>query len=425
MIDDIKSEVGVFNINTATGNQIVTLKNANLTGKVVIFFPTLNTSDGLLDGMVLAMGAAMSSSNRFAMCAVSQDAVSSTNAGSRHTVDRCFTVLNQAFSATVYSADFVSFSKGSFTINVISAPASSYKVGYLILGGASLSVQIGQLQVPGVEGEQDYTGLGFDDVDCILFASPSITTAPPSNKNGADFMLGIGGNNSKGSALFNYVGSIKVKDNVTPSSASSSIGSKGAACIFGRDVVGAAVDFTGKYVSAITDGFRINWTDVTLSNVYVFYIALKGLQLKVGDQALTEGVGEGYEVISDLSSRFNLGILFIPASRHDIGGAIPGTFSIGLFAGASDTLAVGGASGYTGSDANTKSFLYTNKAAVALDNKTQDFYQVIGFRSWFPDGVTFDLTIKTVLTATIYIFMGAKTIIKDSVGKIVPRRRTN
>ena len=66
------AKAGNFALNTSTGNQSIT--GLGFQPKLVIFYPTQQTADGVIVDYQLAIGAAVSSTSRFSVCVCIEDA---------------------------------------------------------------------------------------------------------------------------------------------------------------------------------------------------------------------------------------------------------------------------------------------------------------------------------------------------------------
>lgn len=127
----------------------------------------------------------------------------------------------------------------------------------------SLNVKVGSFTSSGLTGNQDVTGLGFDDTALVIFWW-NLATA---DGIGADFVwgFGVGVSSTDRRASGNYA-----NDNFVDSR--NHAWNQNASCIYGPGASPRA-----DYVGAITDGFRINW--IAASNTIINYLAIGGSDL--------------------------------------------------------------------------------------------------------------------------------------------------
>ena len=126
---------GSFNSQTATGNFSVTGTGFQPTG--VIFMSMLNAAATTVQqGMQYSLGAASSSTARFATFGDSEDAVTTTDTDTAFSATRVY--LNYDFAQTLEGdADFVSFDSDGFTLNQTDADPTGNQVLYLAFGNTA------------------------------------------------------------------------------------------------------------------------------------------------------------------------------------------------------------------------------------------------------------------------------------------------
>lgn len=119
--------------NTSTGNQTFTDANMAATPNAAMFIMTTGVTDGAAaDEAHLCVGAAVSTTARWAYSAHGQHAVSPSNSVRTLRNDACLVILNAAGSAEDARADFVSFGAGSVTVNWSNAPGAAYLVTVIL-----------------------------------------------------------------------------------------------------------------------------------------------------------------------------------------------------------------------------------------------------------------------------------------------------
>lgn len=282
----LSAYVGSLACPAATGNQSVT--GLGFQPKLVLFYTINRTTDGTdTIGPYAAYGAAVSSTNRFALG--SDDITGSA----WQTASKCVTMQNAG--TITYQADFVSMDSGGFTINW-STVSSGVIVQYLALGGTDLaSVTIQEFTCPAATGNQSTTGVGFKP-DAVLFFSVGNPTAPPSHDD-------VGGNQQGCGCMTSAAQWVSAYGN----SANSDSYQGTASCI--AIVQNDAKSMEAKYVSLDSDGFTLNWTTVS-SGAYVWAICLKGPQFYAGSFSKPTATGNssvtglGFQPAAELFSTF-------------------------------------------------------------------------------------------------------------------------
>lgn len=265
----LSAKAGNFAINTSTGNQAIT--GLGFTPKLILFFPAgENTAAGIINNERMGFGVGISSADRRALATNSQNGQISGTPVRNHTNTKCFEVFaNNSAVTTLYAADFVSLDADGFTINVATAPASAYQIGYLALGGADITnVKSGQLISNTVTGNQAITGVGFQP-DSLLFFSPNRGTAPPDAATSGSFGLGFGkSSTARGAASFANVNAVNPTQTKRYQRTIETLSTSGGATEF-------------DLVSMDADGFTINWLTAPSTPVYEHFLAIKGGQFNV------------------------------------------------------------------------------------------------------------------------------------------------
>lgn len=127
----------------------------------------------------------------------------------------------------------------------------------------AVNVKVGSFTGSGSTGDQDITGLGFNDTAVVIFWwNLQVSDA---NANDFAFGFGVGISSTDRRAVGNYA-----SDNQVTSS--NSAWNQSGHCIYGP--AGAP---RADYVGAITDGFRVNWVSATSS--VINYLAIGGSDL--------------------------------------------------------------------------------------------------------------------------------------------------
>jgi len=218
----------------------------------------------------LGFGAAASSSSRFCLMTISEDAqavMDSRTAHSTTEVVRCYTDTGTLDGIL----DFASMDADGFTLTVDDQFTQAYRISYLALGGADLTnVYIGSVQLPTGTGQWDVTSVGFQP-DVLITAHQRYPSA--ADLGIQRFSLGM----ATGSSAQGVI-SIEVQ-NVVGDSQTACYGYNGEVIAFCNV---ATVDMRNTFVSFLSNGFRLNNLEGDYP-VYVSYICLKGGSYAVSD----------------------------------------------------------------------------------------------------------------------------------------------
>lgn len=273
----ISAKVGSFNIDTG-----VTVGNPqSVTGlgfqpKAIIFWwnGSTATGDSVSGGNAhSSWGIATSSSARYCAENIMLDAQTTPFSVHRITRNDCCIFLESGKDTVDGYADFTSFDAGGFTLTIWNQFSIAIRVSYLALGGDDLTnVKAGDFQLSGSTGEFSIGTVGFQP-DAILLGG-----------NGASAF------NEGGTWARNYIGM------ATDSSEQGVVtgGTQdGEATVYAyaygyngevNAIESYATAIAGRcsFVSFDADGFNLNHLTDTAQD-YVFYLALKGGQFKVGE----------------------------------------------------------------------------------------------------------------------------------------------
>lgn len=262
---------GNFALNTSTGNQAIS--GVGFQPKIVLFFSTNDTADGVSAHLHFDIGVGVSSSDRRAMTNSAEDGQATTDTYGEHTDAKCF-IHNTPGSGTAdYEADFVSLDADGFTINITNPPATAKRVGFLALGGTDLTnVATGQFLSNAGAGNQAITGVGFQPT-AIIFFNHANATIPPSGGSNLRASIGFAVSTSQR-------GWVAIASDHSDPSSDSARQQRTDACICiisNRGVVDGEADL----VSFDADGFTVNWSAAAAR--YIHFIALRGGQYAIGD----------------------------------------------------------------------------------------------------------------------------------------------
>jgi len=165
------AKVGSFNIDTAkTVGQTQAITDVGFQPKIVLFWwgGSTGTGDTVAGGTYnLGFGAAISSTSRFCINGISEDAQAESDTG-RSLTDTCCMLAFTDTGTLDGKADFSSMDAGGFTLVIDDQFTQAYRISYLALGGTDLTnVKIGQTSFDADAGPYGITGVGFQP-DAII-----------------------------------------------------------------------------------------------------------------------------------------------------------------------------------------------------------------------------------------------------------------
>ena len=293
----VSSKVGSITQATSTGNQAYT--GVGFEPKILIFFGNTSTADGNGTGTSFNFGVATSSSDRRCMSINGADAASRTITYASNV--KCYSCFdNDLFATKLAEADLVTMDADGFTLNWTTADASARIVNYIAIGGSSVTnVQTGEETARTTTGTKATTGVGFQP-DGMLYFFPSLITA--ATLEGAETHRSFIGWASSTTAR-----GVTGQRDIT-----------GAVEATRQQQTNGVIAFTNAADSAAfadlqsfdTDGFTLNWTTVTGSANYFYWVALKGVSIKAGsfNQATSTGnqatTGVGFKPASLILQSF-------------------------------------------------------------------------------------------------------------------------
>jgi hypothetical protein len=191
----------------------------------------------------------------------------------------------------IIEADFTSLDTDGFTVNWGKIWTSPIRIFYLALGGATLQAAVGTAQALILTGLQDITTVGFQPEALICHGGFATSAIPVDATNFASsgfvgFATGAGAQYLSG-----------WRSNTGDFSPNSSTHQKSGSVIIGANVSGGGTFREASLDSFLTNGFRLNWTIVNTTPAYYGWIALKGIDVKVGSFTATPD-GSGNQTLS-------------------------------------------------------------------------------------------------------------------------------
>lgn len=256
--DTLRAKVGTFNLNTVTGVQAVAGMGWQPTGAL---FATSKRAT--------ANGASTATASRFAVGAMSSAAqwaydaeagLSVPQAVYGAAVNDAAIVMASSSSVIEAKAAFSSFDADGFSINLSTAPATSFITGYVALKGVNLKV--GAFDARTTNGAQAITGAGFSP-SAVLFGGADTTALGAQAQTRP--MLGVA------TATAQAATSMSATDAANPTVAGR-ISTESAAITHatGTGTTSAQAAFT----SMDADGFTVTWGTTDGAARKEFYLAL-------------------------------------------------------------------------------------------------------------------------------------------------------
>jgi hypothetical protein len=287
----VSAYTGYFDSPTVIGSQSVT--GLGFTPKVVWFFGAnhgLGGSDQ--DDHHKFMGAATSSSAQYAWGVEPIHAQSPSSCCVAHSNTHCVYVPATS-GLRIIEADFTSLNTDGFTVNWGKIWTSPIRIYFLALGGPALQVAVGVSQALTVTGLQDVTTVGFQPDALICHGGFATSAIPVDAVNFAS--SGFVGFTTGASAQ--YLSGWR--SNTGDLSQNCSTHQKSGSVVIGANVSGGGTFREAVLDSFLANGFRLNWTIVNTTAAYYSWIALKGINVKVGSFTATPD-GSGNQAITGL-----------------------------------------------------------------------------------------------------------------------------
>lgn len=383
---------GNFALNTVLGNQSVI--GVGFLPKIVFFYPTIQTADGVVADAHLSVGAAISSTSRFAMTANSEDAQPTSDAQHELSTSSCILVNDVGTGTTDYEADFVSQDVDGFTIEITNAPGSAQRVGFMALGGDDLTnVFIGNTAMNTVTGNQSFTGVGSQS-DAIMFFMNKRTSSGSSSHLHQSIGFAVSPTKRGSLASFSRNGQ------ATSDTARYQVTDK---CIVGLSNSGS-IFLEADFVSFDADGFTLDIVDAPSTADLLFYVALRGGQYDVGSFTTETSIGE----FSITGVGFTPSGLFLSSFLNSASAVVVGDneISLGVVSSPTERFATGVSDedGEVTTDADS----YSNDARVYLNyDLNQALQGDIDFTSFDADGFTLDqIDADPIANQGIYFAVG-------------------
>lgn len=296
------SKVGSFNIDPAvTAGNTQAITDLGFQPKVVLFWwsGSTATGDSVAGGTYnIGFGAAISSSSRFCVNCIGEDAQADSDTYRTHYITeiiRCYTDTGTLDGIM----DFSSMDAGGFTLIVDDQFTQAYRISYLALGGTDLTnVFIGSEPMHTTVEQYSVGGVGFQP-DALITAMGYRSTIN-TGAAGADFDVGMATGSSNQGAVYAGAADAGATSSTRGYGYNGDVNANGSVGIGYRDA----------FISFGADGFTLD--HLIGATGYIFsYICLKGGQYSVGDLT-TRADGDD---ISETVGFQPVAILFASANR--------------------------------------------------------------------------------------------------------------
>lgn len=271
------SKVGSFSGGTGALSSTVVITGLGFTPKALIFWYSGRSESSDTIGRAShyrGFGIATGDSSRAAACSNSLDAQATTDANRAHSNAACILSVS-AGSAVDGALDLQSLDTDGFTLVVDDVMPRDLRVSYLALGGDSITnATVGVFQEAAATGNQATTGAGFQP-DFLFFIHSVFGTAPAAGTTHSQMGIGAAVSSSQQAC---WCG------DASNAAATSDTGTycTDANCLGFIGNPPTAIVSRATHVSMDADGFTLNWLERN-STRYVFYLALKGGNYRVGN----------------------------------------------------------------------------------------------------------------------------------------------
>jgi hypothetical protein len=354
--------------------------NVGFAPKLILFFWTYQGSEGFSGGDIggiQGFGAASSSSQRGCASYAANDNTSPSVAGSRADATKCISLLSNGAPTIVGEADLSSMDSDGFTLSWATIPSTAAIVHYLALGGSDITnAKVGNFQLPTATGTFDVTDPGFEPDSVLLFSIRNTTLT--SSATVTRWTLGAFDRAAEANATLVEANAVATTD-----MASAQLSTRVLRMLGTSTGYNSNVDFS----AMLSNGFRLNNVTAPGGAYHAFYIALRGVKVKLGVETQKTSTGTKATTVG-----FNPSALLLWGTNRAASTAIDATqqkFSIGATDGtASGTTWASSTDNVTTTDANSSTV--TGKVIRHATNpSTIDAEATVSFDS---SGFTLDWT---------------------------------
>jgi hypothetical protein len=261
----INAKAGSFSLTATSGTQDVTGVGFQPDFAMFLWTFTPEANDNGASNAEIGLGFAVSSTKRGALVADSEDGRSTTDTWQQQRTDSCILLLDPASGAQDAVVDFNQFLSDGFRLSKSDAPAASTPIFYLALKGGYYDV--GSFNSPTSTGNQDVTSVGFQS-KLVMLATQGRSA---STVIGGTAELAFGAATSsteRGIAWFEDTTGLTGSDNQRETLSTK--------IIQWRDRTGPdtfTLRGSADFVSFLSNGFRVSWSNVETSGRQIIYVA--------------------------------------------------------------------------------------------------------------------------------------------------------
>lgn len=268
---------GSFAVSSSVGAQSIT--GLGFKPKFVLFSSTRVIVEGIAAELSLSMGAADGTSE-WLVHVNAEDNQATTDCRSVSRTDRCVFAAIPGTDTAIYSANFTTMDEDGFTLDVTDA-GSGELVYYLALGGDNIEAEVFADALPGSTGDHSVTGLTFEPEGLLLMGINN--AAVQTTQNTLELWMGFSTND--------------IEQGCSSISSQSSVGTSNSQRAQNTDKVIRSINNIGVEQTVATfeeftsDGYTINLT-TSVNADFVFGVAFKGVEMKVGSFVTPDATGE-------------------------------------------------------------------------------------------------------------------------------------
>jgi hypothetical protein len=266
-VDLTNAKAGSFSLTATSGMQDVT--GVGFQPDFAMFLWTFTeAADTNTNHAEVGLGFAASSTKRGAIVADSEDGRSTMDTWQQQRTDSCILLLDPTSGAQDAVVDFNQFLSDGFRLSKSDAPAASTPIFYLALKGGYYDV--GSFNSPTSTGNQDVTSVGFQPRLVMLATqgrSASTAIGPTSE-------LAFGSATSsteRGATWFEDPTGLADSDNEMETLNTKIIQWRNRTAANTFTLRGSA-----DFVSFLSNGFRVSWSNVETSGRQIIYVAFGG-----------------------------------------------------------------------------------------------------------------------------------------------------
>jgi hypothetical protein len=273
----IQAKVGAFNVSTAAAGNTVAVSGVGFQPKVIFFWWSgiTGSADAASGGNhKRGFGVAASPTSRWEVDGQAENAQGISDCDSSFRTDACIATRTTT-NTTDGLMDLQSMDSDGFTLVIDDAFATDIRVHYLALGGDDITdVATGTLTEPSSTGNQDITSLSFQP-NFVLFGSISDASGSPAAQNDSPIMVGAAASSNQRGVL--NTGAANGEETMDAKS-----------YLYGGECVGMFSGTLGStngradLVQFLSNGFRLNWLEVSGTSHIVAFVAIKGGRFRMG-----------------------------------------------------------------------------------------------------------------------------------------------